>query len=76
MATADETERQPATAERKLAAGDRVALDAPGGERLRTGEITELVLAGGKLQAYRIRWDDGHQALFAPSGRGLDRLDR
>jgi hypothetical protein len=68
MATAPEAEKKNAP---RFAEGDRVALETPGGDRLRTGEVTALVGHGKTLHGYRIRWDDGHEALFSPSGRGL-----
>ena len=62
---------QKAPRAHRFAVGDRVALETPAGERLRTGSVEDLVTAGRALHGYRIRWDDGHLALFSPSGRGL-----
>ena len=37
------------------------------GEKPRTGEILEVL---GELaqEHYRVRWDDGHESIFYPSG--------
>jgi Domain of unknown function (DUF1918) len=37
------------------------------GEKPRTGEILE-VLGGPEHEHYRVRWDDGHESIFYPSG--------
>jgi hypothetical protein len=37
------------------------------GEKPRTGEILE-VLGESAQEHYRVRWDDGHESIFYPSG--------
>jgi hypothetical protein len=37
------------------------------GEKPRTGEILE-VLGEPAHEHYRVRWDDGHESIFYPSG--------
>jgi hypothetical protein len=37
------------------------------GEKPRTGEILE-VLGESAHEHYRVRWDDGHESIFYPSG--------
>jgi hypothetical protein len=46
--------------------GDEIIVDAPrtGGEP-RKGEVLEVLETGG-VRHYRVRWDDGHEALFYP----------
>jgi hypothetical protein len=37
------------------------------GEKPRTGEILEVLGESGH-EHYRVRWDDGHETIFYPSG--------
>jgi hypothetical protein len=49
-------------------AGDRVIVESERvGESVREGEILE-VLGASELLHYRVRWDDGHESTFFPSG--------
>ena len=47
-------------------AGDRITVDGKKGAA-RTGEILE-VIQGGVGTRYRVRWSDGHESVFSPSG--------
>lgn len=48
--------------------GDRVSVESERvGERGREGEILE-VLGTGEGMHFRVRWDDGHESTFFPSG--------
>jgi uncharacterized protein DUF1918 len=52
-------------------AGDRVILESKRtGRAAREGEILE-VLGAGEGVHYRIRWEDGHESTFFPSGGSL-----
>jgi Domain of unknown function (DUF1918) len=44
-------------------------------ESARTGEILE-VLGSAEHEHYRVRWDDGHEALFYPGGDAVIRHAR
>ena len=46
--------------------GDEIVVDGPHiGDEPRKGEILEVLTAGGVVH-YRVRWDDGHEAIFYP----------
>ena len=45
------------------------------GEKPRTGEILE-VLGDPAHEHYRVRWDDGHESIFSPSGDATIRQAR
>ncbi len=52
-------------------AGDRVSLESERtGRAAREGEILE-VLGTGEGVHYRVRWEDGHESTFFPSGGSL-----
>lgn len=51
----------------KIEAGARIRVEAESTERPhRTGVVTEVV---GEKPAprYRVRWDDGHESIYAPA---------
>ena len=49
-------------------AGDLIVIEAHHqGASRRIGEILE-VLGTGDHKHYRVRWDDGHEAIFYPGG--------
>ena len=51
--------------------GDRVILESERtGRAAREGEILE-VLGTGEGVHYRVRWEDGHESTFFPSGGSL-----
>lgn len=57
-----------------LQVGDKVEERARSTERAsRTGTI-EKVLRGDPFPRYRIRWDDGHESVYAPSAGILHEL--
>ena len=46
--------------------GDEIVVDGPHvGDLPKKGEILEVLDRGG-VEHYRVRWDDGHEALFYP----------
>jgi hypothetical protein len=46
--------------------GDEIVVDAlHTGEPAREGEVLEILTSGGVVH-YRVRWDDGHEAIFYP----------
>ena len=52
-------------------AGDRVILESERtGQAAREGEILE-VLGAGEGVHYRVRWEDGHESTFFPSGGSI-----
>jgi hypothetical protein len=55
----------------ELKPGDRVEVESESTERPpRTGVIEE-VLREAPSPRYRIRWDDGHQSIYAPTAGAL-----
>ncbi len=51
--------------------GDRVILESERtGKAAREGEILE-VLGAGEGVHYRVRWEDGHESTFFPSGGSI-----
>jgi hypothetical protein len=51
--------------------GDRVVLESERtGQAAREGEILE-VLGAGEGVHYRVRWEDGHETTFFPSGGSI-----
>jgi len=58
----------------KAKAGDRIVVEAEKvGQSTRTG-VVEEVLASEPARL-RVRWDDGHSTVFAPTG-GAARIER
>ena len=58
-----------------LQAGDRVIVEAESTDRPpRTGVIEE-VLGEDPARRYRIRWDDGHESIYAPAAGAMRRLE-
>jgi hypothetical protein len=46
--------------------GDEIVVDGPHvGDLPKKGEVLEVSQRGG-VEHYRVRWDDGHEALFYP----------
>jgi hypothetical protein len=53
--------------------GDRVTAEAEStGRKSRAGVVQE-VLGHDPSPRYRIRWDDGHESIYTPSGGALSR---
>ena len=53
--------------------GDRVVAESESTERpARHGAIAEVLRAEGRAR-YRIRWDDGHESIYAPAAGALHR---
>ncbi len=51
--------------------GDRVILESERiGRAARVGEILEVMGAGEGVY-YRVRWEDGHESTFFPSGGSI-----
>jgi hypothetical protein len=54
--------------------GDRVEQQAQSTQRpARAGSVEEVV-RGDPAPRYRIRWDDGHESIYAPASGALHRL--
>jgi len=48
--------------------GDRIVVESEHvGESTREGEIIEII-EGALGIRYRVRWEDGHESVFSPSG--------
>ena len=57
-----------------LQVGDKVEEQARSTERAsRTGVIEEVV-RGDPSPRYRIRWDDGHESVYAPAAGSLHKV--
>lgn len=49
-------------------AGDRIVVESEHvGESTREGEIIEII-EGALGVRYRVRWEDGHESIYTPSG--------
>ena len=62
----------------KLKVGNRIKVEAESTERSpRTGVIEEVVREAPSPR-YRIRWDDGHESIYAPAAGAVEsrRADR
>jgi hypothetical protein len=56
--------------------GDRIQVEAEAvGQPVREGEILE-VIEGEVGVRYRVRWTDGHESVYAPSGGSASILPR
>lgn len=56
--------------------GDRIELESESvGRAPRTGVIEEVVREEPSPR-YRIKWDDGHESIYTPSGGALRLADR
>ena len=48
--------------------GDRIVVESETvGQPTREGEVLEI-LEGSTGPRYRVRWEDGHESIFTPSG--------
>jgi len=54
----------------ELKVGDRVEAESESTERPPRAGVVEEVLQG-EPSRYRIRWDDGHESIYAPSAGAL-----
>jgi hypothetical protein len=58
----------------KAKAGDRIVVEAEKvGQSTRTGVVEEVLAS--EPPRLRVRWDDGHSTVFAPTG-GAARIER
>ncbi len=55
----------------ELKVGDRVEAESESTERPPRAGVVEEVLEGEPSPRYRIRWDDGHESIYAPSAGAL-----
>jgi hypothetical protein len=51
--------------------GSRVVAEAASTNRQPRPGVVEEVLRGDPSPRYRIRWDDGHESIFAPASGSL-----
>lgn len=62
--------REPAAQAAPLSPGERVVLEVKAaGQAARHGTISEVLRADPPR--YRVRWDDGHESIYAPSAGAL-----
>ena len=57
-----------------FAVGDRVEQQAQSTQRPARAGVVEEVVRGEPAPRYRIRWDDGHESIYAPAAGALHRL--
>jgi hypothetical protein len=55
----------------ELKVGDRVEAESESTERPSRTGVVEEVLPGEPSSRYRIRWDDGHESIYAPAAGAL-----
>jgi len=56
--------------------GDRIAVESERvGQAMREGEVLEVLQPGPDVH-YRVRWADGHDTVFFPSGGNLNIVKR
>jgi len=59
----------------KLEVGNRIKVEAESTERTpRTGVIEEVV-SEPPSPRYRVRWDDGHESIYAPAAGAVIRAE-
>ncbi len=51
--------------------GDRVEVESESTERPSRAGVVEEVMRTGTSPRYRIRWDDGHESIYAPAAGAL-----
>ena len=51
--------------------GDRVEQQAQSTQRPARAGLVEEVVRGDPAPRYRIRWDDGHESIYAPAAGAL-----
>jgi hypothetical protein len=54
-----------------FAVGKRVVAESESTNRSPRPGVVEEVLRGDPSPRYRIRWDDGHESIYTPSGGAL-----
>jgi hypothetical protein len=52
-------------------AGDRVVAESESTDRRPRPGVVQEVLRGDPSPRYRIRWDDGHETIYAPASGAL-----
>jgi hypothetical protein len=57
----------------KLKAGERVKVEAESTERPTRSGVIEEVVSDQPSPRYRIRWDDGHESIYAPAAGAIGR---
>jgi hypothetical protein len=55
----------------ELKAGDHVEVESESTERPPRRGVIEEVVHGPPSPRYRIKWDDGHESIYTPSGGAL-----
>jgi hypothetical protein len=57
----------------KLKVGERVKVEAESTERQTRSGVIEEVVSEEPAPRYRIRWDDGHESIYAPAAGAMGR---
>ena len=57
----------------KLEVGARINVEAESTERTPRTGVVEEVLSEPPTARYRIRWDDGHESIYAPAAGAVGR---
>jgi hypothetical protein len=60
----------------QLKAGVRVEVESESTERPPRMGVIEEVLRAAPSPRYRIRWDDGHESIYAPAAGALRTVER
>ena len=55
----------------ELSVGDQVEVESESTERPPRSGVVEEVLQSAPSPRYRIRWDDGHESIYAPAAGAL-----
>ncbi len=59
----------------KLEVGARINVEAESTERTPRTGVVEEVLSEPPTARYRIRWDDGHESIYAPAAGAVGRAE-
>jgi len=62
---------QPGGEHMEFKSGDRVQIESESTERPPRTGVVEEVVTGTADPRYRIRWDDGHESVYAPAAGAL-----
>jgi hypothetical protein len=57
----------------KLKVGERVKVETESTERPTRSGVIEEVVSEEPTPRYRIRWDDGHESIYAPASGAMGR---
>jgi hypothetical protein len=55
----------------ELKVGERITVEAESTERPTRNGVIEEVVSEQPVPRYRIRWDDGHESIYAPAAGAI-----